>query len=362
MSQISENKINHDEKHGDYEQITYAQFLAKYSNADPKFVAEFFEVIKLVEDVYDSNKFTVGSEELRIFLGHTRPEKFINRLVQSYVKGKDYILDEKIVVKGGETLRFLLTTKCAMKMSLRSKAKNADKVFDFFITVNDTLRRYKDYIIVGLREKMERLKYNQRPKTYPNKNVVYILRCADDPDSLKIGSTENDAKRFYGYNSDKVNDTYPIFIYETDEAYRVDKCTRVILEKHRVRKYKEVYQVPLHIAISAIYQCDALLHNVSGELINLPKIAAMHPETNVYVSIDKYNTETNKIEDYGVFNSDLDDIEFGKELGYIVPTISSNESEESYISDDSDVFVPQINRKRHTTNYSPTSPWPINSR
>ena len=98
---------------------------------------------------------------------------------------------------------------------MQSKTTKAIEVREYFFSLEELIDKYKNYIIEGLKDKINKLENNQRPKINPEKGVIYIIQTSDDITLYKIGKTSNLKKRLTTYNSDKKDNIIPMYIYET---------------------------------------------------------------------------------------------------------------------------------------------------
>jgi len=138
---------------------------------------------------------------------------------------------------------------------MQSRTKKAVEVREYFYALEELIDKYKNYIIEGLKDKIEKLENNQKPKVNPSKGVIYIIQTSDDMTLYKIGKTQNLKNRLLKYNIDKKDDIIPIYIYESEDIDAVEKCIKAFMKKYQYRKYKEVYQVNIDIIKQFINKC-----------------------------------------------------------------------------------------------------------
>lgn len=138
---------------------------------------------------------------------------------------------------------------------MQSRTKKAVEVREYFYALEELIDKYKNYIIEGLKDKIEKLENNQKPKVNPSKGVIYIIQSSDDMTLYKIGKTQNLKNRLLKYNTDKKDDIVPIYIYESEDIDAVEKCIKAFMKKYQYRKYKEVYQVNVDIIKQFINKC-----------------------------------------------------------------------------------------------------------
>ena len=135
---------------------------------------------------------------------------------------------------------------------------------EIFYSLEELIDKYKNYIIEGLKDKINKLEHNQKPKINHTKGIIYIIQTADDMSLYKIGRTKNLKNWLLKYNTDKKDDIKPIYIYESDDIDTVEKCIKIFMKKYQYRKYK-VYQINIDIIKNFINKCG----DMSNISINL---------------------------------------------------------------------------------------------
>ena len=141
-------------------------------------------------------------------------------------------------------------------MAMQSKTKKAVEVREYYYELEQVLDQYKEYIIKGLQEKINKLENNQKPKINPLKGVIYIIETADGIGHYKLGKTKNLKKRLNAYNGDKKDDIIPIYIYETNDINEIEKCVKTYAKRFQYRKYKEVYKTDINVLKELINDCS----------------------------------------------------------------------------------------------------------
>jgi hypothetical protein len=150
-------------------------------------------------------------------------------------------------------------------MSMQNKSKKAYQVREYYYELEQVIDQYKEYIIQGLKEKINLLENNQKPKINPSKGLIYIIKASDDVGHYKIGKTKNLKKRLNSYNGaatshpgmqgDKKDDIKPLYIFETDDIDEVERCIKTYAKKYQYRKYKEIYKTDINVLKELISEC-----------------------------------------------------------------------------------------------------------
>lgn len=182
-------------------------------------------------------------------------------LLRSYRKNIDFIIKKIVKTKGtgGHNREIiLLTIRCFKKFCQLTRSKHGDEVREYFIDVEYTLNKYKNYIIEGLSDKLDQVKKGKKPKINPEKAIIYIFRTADTPKNslYKIGRTKDLTKRLQSHQSSLSEDIEILFYLETDDAKTVESCIKNFAKKYQYRKYKEVYEVNIDILKLLATKCE----------------------------------------------------------------------------------------------------------
>jgi hypothetical protein len=197
-------------------------FLKKYSKINNDFIDDFFGLY----DINNKFEFIINLDIVCKWL-EIRKDNIKKTLLYSYQENVDYKVTKKKDKKvGAPNEIILLTPKCFKILSMSSKSKKAVLVREYYYELEQLLDRYKDYIINGLKDKIEKLENNQKPKINPKRGVIYVLQTSDDITAYKLGKTTNLKSRLQSYNQDKKDDINVLYIYETEHIDAVEKCVK----------------------------------------------------------------------------------------------------------------------------------------
>ena len=232
-------------------------FLKKYTKINNDFIDDFFGLY----DEKDKFNFCIDLDIISKWM-NTKKSDLKETLINSYIIDIDYIINiniDNINKKSGpKPEKILLTPKCFKMLSMQSRTKKAKLVREFYYELENVIDQYKNYIIEGLKDKINKLENNQKPKINPKKGVIYIIQASDGLGHYKIGKTVNLKKRLQTYNQDKKDEFVPLYIYETDEIDAVEKCIKAFAKKFQYRKYKEVYKADINMLKNLINQCGEI--------------------------------------------------------------------------------------------------------
>jgi len=227
-------------------------FLKTHTKINNEFIDDFFGLY----DSKDKYNFTINIDSIakwfNMTVGHIK-----DTLLYSYIENIDYIINksEPTGKKGKPKEIILLTPKCFKLMAMQSKNKKAYQVREYYYELEQVIDQYKEYIIQGLKEKINVLENNQKPKINPSKGLIYIIKASDDTGHYKIGKTKNLKKRLNSYNGDKKDDIKPLYIFETDDIDEVERCIKTYAKKYQYRKYKEIYKTDINVLKELISEC-----------------------------------------------------------------------------------------------------------
>jgi phage anti-repressor protein len=238
--------------------MDFKTFLINNSNIKKSFINDFFEIIR--EDYFElSEEFLISSNKLQLWLNITSRKDFHDTIKRSYIKNIDYIITKpnvKGIGKNNEKI-YMLTPDCAKMILQSTKSKKGTEVRRYFIEVEKMLYKYKDLIIKNLTNELKLVKNNMKPKLSSNKNKIYIFKALNTELTLyKIGRAEDLTQRLKSHNSPLANDLEIMYEYETEDLKQVEDCIKAQMKHSQYRKYKEVFQIDIHIIEKFIKQCD----------------------------------------------------------------------------------------------------------
>jgi len=267
--------------------LSFIDFLKKYSKVPNQFIDDFFNLmdyknIESTEKIVDLDKVI---KWLAITKGMAK-----KTLVKSYRKNIDYVIKKVLPKKGSgghNAEKILLTIRCFKKFCQLTRSKHGNEVRDYFIDVEETLNQYKDYIINGMQDKIIKIEKDQKPKTNPEKGVIYIFQTPNSEDNslYKIGRTTDLKKRLQSHQSPMAHDIDVLFYYESDNIVSIERCIKALMKEYQYRKYKEVYKINIDIIKSLIIECDSIIID-TDEKVRLSKLKN-NPDKLYYINISK---------------------------------------------------------------------------
>jgi len=139
------------------------EFLKKYTKINNEFIDDFFGLY----DEKDKYNFCINIDIISKWM-NTRKSDLKETLINSYTQKIDYIITiNKDNKKSGPNPEIiLLTPKCFKMLSMQSKTKKSKIVREFYYELENVIDQYKNYIIEGLEDKIEKLENNQKPTSF----------------------------------------------------------------------------------------------------------------------------------------------------------------------------------------------------
>ena len=256
------------------------EFLKKYTKINNEFIDDFFGLY----DEKDKYNFCIDidivSKWMNMTKGHIK-----ETLLYSYNENIDYIIKkEELNGKIGKpNKKIFITPKCFKLFTMQSKNKKSKQIREYYYELEEVIDKYKEHIIQSMNDKIKKLENNQKPKVNPKKGIIYIIETSDKIGHYKIGKTKNLKKRLNSYNQDKIDDITPLYIYETDDIERVEKCIKLFGKEYQYRKYKEVYKTNIDMLKKLINNCGEFKEKLI--LIDKNKSVNNNKKKNYYIAL-----------------------------------------------------------------------------
>ena len=235
--------------------ITFAEFLKKYSTIPNQFIDDFFNVLQYTDY---NDTFFINFDNVVKWLGQ-RKDSTKRTLVDNFIKNVDYTLKKNDKFRGKPKNEILLKQSTFKKLCMISKSNRAKEVREYFLNVEETLDKYKDYIINSLKTQVKSMDLSLKPRKKPSKGVIYGFEIKDNNRKfIKIGKSKDLKHRMRQHNSSHADKIDVEFIFETDNFSEVEVCIKGIMKKYQYRKGKEVYEVSIDKLKKLVNECDKL--------------------------------------------------------------------------------------------------------
>ena len=246
--------------------VSFPEFLKKFTAIPNKFIDDFFEMFENTKNF--NNNYFISLDKICLWLSQTKGN--IKRtLLDNFSKNIDYTL-KKIKLKNGRgrtSEEILLTPTTFKKLCMMLRNKKSKEVRDYFIKVEETLDKYKNYTIEGLEKEMKKMSKNLKPREKPSKGVIYGFEINENNRKfIKIGKSKDFLQRIKQHNSSHAHKIDVEFLFETDNFSEVEICIKGIMKKYQYRKGKEVYELPLSKIKELTEKCDKLVKNFYKEI------------------------------------------------------------------------------------------------
>ena len=248
--------------------ITLEEFLIENTNINKKFIRDFFGLQN--EEKYKSHKpFVIDLEIVSKWL-KARKDNLKETLTKTYIKNFDYVvlrlLDDQEIFKGHKNKEFiLLTTDCFKKLCMLSKAKNAEKVRDYYLELEKLVDKYKDYLIEHMNKELDNknkqidiLKNDLKNDKLPNGDYIYVFEDVDELGILyyRIGLSSDLNKRFKNHNSSSIHKKKIILKIKSSNIKHLEKCLLGILYDYRYKNDKDYFKVSIDKIKKAVKICE----------------------------------------------------------------------------------------------------------
>lgn len=148
--------------------------------------------------------------------------------------------------RGGNLhITVLLTLDCTKRLCMRSNAKHAETILNYFIEI-EQLMLYGNSLCC---------RYNR----LPNSGRLFIIRNAHIPRRCIL-------ERLAFYNTGRKDDVTVVAVYETQYRKEVERCVKELVKEKQYKKRREIYEVDHEIIQKVITGCMKLsmkLHHKS---------------------------------------------------------------------------------------------------
>lgn len=285
------------------------KFLKNYSAIPHEFIDDFYAITN--ED-YDNNSLCIDFDIVAAWL-NVRKNNLKRILVANFDEKHDYVIEEveqqHVFVPGSSFIEIItITPFCFKQICMISQTSNARKVRDYYIALEDLVKKYHYDLEKKMNEKIKMLEANQRPKLDIKGGVIYFREAfnfvelpTDDPDEewIKMGKTDNTLNRFNTYNSGNVNDGKILFHIKVDNVAQIENCVKNLAKKYQYRDGKEIYKINIDILKEIVYGCDSLQRSIkylietyehdkaANKIINKKFKNLRHAENGFFLEIEK---------------------------------------------------------------------------
>ena len=236
--------------------IEFSEFLKKYSTIPNQFIDDFFKIIKNYNDF--DNLFYIYLDNVAKWVNQKK-SNIKRTLVKNFSKNIDYSIEKIEVGRGKPKENILLKSSTFKKLCMMLNNKKAKEVREYFLKVEETLDKYKNYIINSLKTQVKKMDTSLKSRKKPSKGVIYGFEINDNNRKfIKIGKSKDFLQRMKQHNSSHADKIDVEFIFETDNFDEVEGCIKGIMKKYQYRKGKEVYEVEMDKLKELTDGCDKL--------------------------------------------------------------------------------------------------------
>jgi phage anti-repressor protein len=274
------------------------EFLKKHSLINSKFIDDFYSFYDEGQNEYD---YTIDLEKLAYWL-QLRKDNLKVLLDSNFDENEDYvILDKPSNGKGmgyGKNNRkpIMLRYTCAKELCMISRSPKSSVIRKFYIDLEKLLITYKDSIVNDLNEQLGIKDTNMKIiEQNKNKGMIYILKLEkgdfkdNEPIDIKIGSTNDMAKRLKQYNVGRIEELPIIFAYLTDDINNMERCIRQNLKNYQLKYKTEIFKIDLDFVKETVKYCslkNSVLIKNNKKLLNNRK-----KDVEYVIMIDRENLD-----------------------------------------------------------------------
>ena len=236
--------------------IEFSEFLKKYSTIPNQFIDDFFKIIKNYNDF--DNLFYINLDIVARWVNQKK-SNIKRTLVKNFSKNVDYSIEKIEIGRGKPKENILLKSSTFKKLCMMLNNKKAKEVREYFLKVEETLDKYKNYIINSLKTQVKKMDTSLKSRKKPSKGVIYGFEINDNNRKfIKIGKSKDFLQRMKQHNSSHADKIDVEFLFETDNFNEVEGCIKGIMKKYQYRKGKEVYEVEMDKLKELTDGCDKL--------------------------------------------------------------------------------------------------------
>ena len=236
--------------------IEFSEFLKKYSTIPNQFIDDFFKIIKNYNDF--DNLFYINLDIVARQVNQKK-SNIKRTLVKNFSKNVDYSIEKIEIGRGKPKENILLKSSTFKKLCMMLNNKKAKEVREYFLKVEETLDKYKNYIINSLKTQVKKMDTSLKSRKKPSKGVIYGFEINDNNRKfIKIGKSKDFLQRMKQHNSSHADKIDVEFLFETDNFNEVEGCIKGIMKKYQYRKGKEVYEVEMDKLKELTDGCDKL--------------------------------------------------------------------------------------------------------
>lgn len=223
------------------------KFLKLFTSINENFINDYYYFYELS----NNKKYGINIELLIKYLEIKNDKQFIINFRSKYIENVDYIKkikDNKKKELGDKIVMYYITLDTFEKICMMSKAKKANQVRDYFITLRKFIQYYKDNIAEMI-IKNGKLQINK---------YVYIILVNKGKNIFKFGKTNDIRNRLKNYQTGK--DVHPDikFIMLVKDNSFVENCTKDLIKKYEYKPNQEIYKINIDILKDKIFKCAQL--------------------------------------------------------------------------------------------------------
>ena len=221
--------------------LALEKFLIENSDISKKFIKDFFGFQK-IDKFKDHKPFTIDLDDVAYWLESLKAN-LKKTLIKSYVKDVDFIIIKPSIIPKYDRYvhnkkHIIITSDTFKMLCMRSKTEKADKVRQYYLTLEKMIDDYKEIIIDNLNTKINVLENDLKKDDLPKGGHVYIFEEVDQLNEtyIRIGSSDDVKKRMNNHNSSSVHKKKVLYKIKTDNIKHFEKCLQTHFYNYRYKK------------------------------------------------------------------------------------------------------------------------------
>jgi len=243
-----------------------------FNDDDNKLFTLSFKLYSSTKDNPDD--FLINFDDIYKWIGFTRKDHAKTLLLKSFNENKDYKINKIIAPaitgaiksKGGENKEYIcLTINCFKKFCMKASTKQADKIYDYYIKMEDIIFKYIQEQFIEQqninKENNKKLKDKDKLLELKDKEINYIknkkydeaekigsiyIFTTDKQNIHKVGKSKSVIRRKNDLHTAIVDDIQLIYEYKTSNDTLLESIIHDILKDYRCKSnreqlYKKIY-------------------------------------------------------------------------------------------------------------------------
>lgn len=250
--------------------VALENFLIENSDISKKFIKDFFGFQK-TDKFKDYKPFTIDLDDVAYWLDAVK-SNLKSTLTITYIKDIDFIVVKSVLLGNQQQPKhnketILLTSDTFKMLCMRSKTKKADKVRQYYLSLEKMIDDYIEIIIDNLNTKINVLENDLKKDDLTKGGHVYIFEEVDQINEtyIRIGSSDDVKKRMNNHNSSSVHKKKVLYKIKTENIKHFEKCLQTHFYNYRYKKNKDYFKISNDMIEKAIKNCNGIIEKFKND-------------------------------------------------------------------------------------------------